>query len=168
MARPFPRRAEKPRLANAVSGHLKSLGMTDFSKSATVMERVINDGGMFTEDEMERVPPTWMYNPEVEPSWGMKYSLNVFTSAYSASGPIRPRALISSPHHPKSKSFVVYGLLLVRFNLAWDSVTLHLYIRKKPHVWVAPSSASSQGSWIDRSPRWENPVAAPLKPGSAR
>ncbi|KAJ7473051.1 hypothetical protein B0H11DRAFT_1908479 [Mycena galericulata] len=31
---------------------------------------------------------------------------------------------------------------------------------------VAPSSASSQGSWVDRSPRWENPVAAPLKPGS--
>ncbi|KAJ7456361.1 hypothetical protein B0H11DRAFT_2321651 [Mycena galericulata] len=41
-------------------------------------------------------------------------------------------------------------------------------IRKKPCVRVAPGSADSQGSWVDRSPRWENPVAAPLKPGSSQ
>ncbi|KAJ7488791.1 hypothetical protein B0H11DRAFT_2191901 [Mycena galericulata] len=39
--------------------------------------------------------------------------------------------------------------------------------RKKTDVWVAPSSASSQGSWVDRSPRWENPVAAPPKPDTS-
>ncbi|KAJ7505988.1 hypothetical protein B0H11DRAFT_2186184 [Mycena galericulata] len=40
--------------------------------------------------------------------------------------------------------------------------------RKKPQVWVELGSTGSQDSWVDRSPRWENPVAAPPKPGSTR
>ncbi|KAJ7469337.1 hypothetical protein B0H11DRAFT_1920566 [Mycena galericulata] len=42
--------------------------------------------------------------------------------------------------------------------------------QEKMHVGVlvAPSSASSQGSGVDKSLRWKNPVATPLKPGSAQ